>query len=483
MFSPGIEIFGPDTCGDFEPHFHDIDLCQIQYVVSAPGEPYEQDGYGCAAVTLNRELGDDPTGAFRPVFRWLDSGTPDEGGPPMLVTLRDAEDPDNTFEYRAPACAAIYDPGYQIIDKTPFEDGIELVVCYQYRDLSSLDPIWQIGVTAVQWRDSDVNDFYYKEPTERIDYELPIWDNDRGEFNPDIAYNCHNGDCYCVYSELQEDQNCCYIKYRRYDRATNKILPGEWRLQNTDHNGHDPSVDVGLVQVGTELWHAVAVTYTSQFHQGHLGYHICGIGWQTSEGDHDRQTNFPIINPNFSTLAAGLSCVDVSPYCNPTNFATCTYTQVTGSDGFGATTGVFVVNFFGTMADLDDHFPVETGGVNIADGMYSSIAIHDQVTESAPIWASVSYMGQEPESDILHPRATRIRLDDPAHTILWNDYIDIDSIIVGNYNISDIPFENPGVSSAININADNTYWAAWADRIEMEPPPEVITAAWGDTII
>ncbi|MFH1676764.1 MAG: hypothetical protein ABIC40_07030, partial [bacterium] len=53
------------------------------------------------------------------------------------------------------------------------------------------------------------------------------------------------------------------------------------------------------------------------------------------------------------------------------------------------------------------------------------------------------------------------------------------AIITGNYNISEIPFINPGVSSAIVAFGSNSYWAAWADRIEMESPPETVWASYG----
>ncbi|HEX9744130.1 MAG TPA: hypothetical protein VGB30_01775 [bacterium] len=65
--------------------------------------------------------------------------------------------------------------------------------------------------------------------------------------------------------------------------------------------------------------------------------------------------------------------------------------------------------------------------------------------------------------------------------------VDIDAAIIpfwphitGNYNFSQSPFIDPGVGSAIvPAIGDDTYWAAWCERIEMQPPPVNVWATFG----
>ncbi len=289
-----------------------------------------------------------------------------------------------------------------------------------------------------------------------------------------------------VFSEFQNNENDSYIKYRHYIRETNQIFPNEFYAQSVDHNGYDPSVDVGDIYVdlygqGGATYNMVALTYTSQYHNDHNGYHICANGWDAGLGDGNRFASFSLRNNLNQWQDAGLSSIDIAPYANDTDFATCTYTQVTGVDGFGFITGVFIVNFFGQLTDLDDHFPIIDGEVLTDDSMYSSIAVRREIGDT--IWASVTYMAQRNDGllqDWWHPRYANVRLDE------WDTDTDqpVDTIgqwIMGNYNLSDIPFQNPGVSTAIMTNNNDMYWAAWANRIEMEPPPTFITAAYGDS--
>jgi len=106
--------------------------------------------HGCVAVALNREDFFDSTDLFKPVLRWLDSDDLDSEtwSDPMWVADRDADgNPNNdNFEYRSPAVAAIYDPYGTVYG----EEGIEVVVAYEYRD-EAVDETWRVGVTALHW--------------------------------------------------------------------------------------------------------------------------------------------------------------------------------------------------------------------------------------------------------------------------------------------------------------------------------------------
>ena len=419
-----------------------------------------------------------------------------------MVTDRDSDvSPWNDqYEYRAPAVAAIYVPeGNYFIDSVWGQPAIEVVVCYSYRDSTVGNAAWQVGVTALHWRkwgpgehETDFEEWWTKEPTERFDYTFTATSVlTNPEHNPDIAYNYRNADVFLVFSEFENDENESYIKYRHYIRSTGQIFLAEYYAQALTHNGYDPSLDVGdllldLHGLGGETYNMVALTYTAQYHNNHNGYHICANGWDTTAGDGHKYASFSLQNPDHMWQDAGLSCIDIAPYANDTDFATCTYTQVTGVDGFGFITEVIVVNFFGQLADLTDHHPLDDDGeATTDDAMYSSIAIHRET--GGQTLASITYVAQHNDGlnqDWWHPRCVRINLSTwgEANNIpvggLDNDE---NPWVTGNYNISDIPFQNPGVSTAIMTNNDNLYWAAWANRIEMEPPPTVITAAYGDS--
>ncbi len=98
-------------------------------------------------------------------------------------------------------------------------------------------------------------------------------------------------------------------------------------------------------------------------------------------------------------------------------------------------------------------------------------------------------MSQWPQNDILRPAVTLITTnlvindeEEPylqavrqaSYTAVIPDAINIR----GNYNYSQIPFIDPGVSTSLVVN-DGLYWAAWSERIEMEPPPECVYGTYG----
>ena len=356
----------------------------------------------------------------------------------------------------------------------------------------------------MQWTDITTSaDYWTREPDYRLtrqfsDMALDSWD----EWNPDIAY--YRGpfrvedrygptDVYITYTD-QEDGggNQQHINWRHYIRETDGIT-NEFRAQTLDgHNGYDPSIDVGYIDVGISSVPWVAIAYTSQFQNNHTGYHVCVSAWLVSDTDGDHNTLLSLRNPNHAGRDAGLPCLDIAPDWNADNVAALSYTQVTDSDGFGPITDTYVVRFLGNLADLNTHILVEeTGGQpNFADTLYSSIAINLNQTSDTDITASLAFMGQNPDidsTDNWHPRVARMRIHDadpPSGGLVLTYSGGADSAgtytIIGNYNLSDIPFQNPGVSSAIVTTNDNFFWASWNDRIEMEPAPEEVWASYGD---
>lgn len=517
VFGPDTEIYDGIT---FDPHYHDVATCQIMTVGTAggtPGTPWSGDDndafHGCAMVTLNRPDDNVPTGTFHPVFRWLDSnnytvnGSARNGGP-FLVTGWDANDPDwktSDTDFRAVSCDAAYDPtGWVLTPWEPIKNRtIELVVCYEILNAPGIgNTDWDIGVTALQWIWDGVEqpwDWYNDQPTYRYDVVFPDGGAEKDDTNPDIAYNHGDpagagaGDVYLAYSSGEFGPaptyaDVAYIKYRHFRRLVPSINLPEYLAQTPDHNGHDPSIDVDWFQVGVDIWNSVAIAYTSQYQTDswgwHNAYHVCLTAWRTAWPDQIWPTFMSLRNPDtsFNTLNGGLPSLDIAPNANEIHNGIVAYTQEAGSDGFGSTTAVYVTQISWPIPAPPIHIIVaadDVGTEDLADGLYPSAVINRQ--GDSVVNASISFMAQRAQDNVLHPYAARVQLR-PTFIVSWWDVAALDlPVIIGNYNISEIPFINPGVSSSIAPDVNNNYWAAWCDRTEMEPPPQTVSASWGFT--
>ena len=460
---------------------------------------------------------------FKPVFRWLDSNLNAPDFEPQFVTERDDAPGVNPSDYRSVACDAIYD-GYGLIN--PGHETLEVVVCYTVRNIQG-DPNnqndWDVAVTALQWLDPVGTNFWEQEPL-RTDFMFPNYSSgiywyetpdqtigtreQLDEFNPDIAYDFSNGDVYLVYSNAEDNHINIRLKYRRYDRLTSSYSREYYaQTKNPPYdmtNGYDPSIDVGLITYppGLQTLRTVAIGWTSQwgyFADGtgpQTGFHVNVTTWPTELGDMDHPTSFSLDNPELypdgSAIkfnSAGLPSVDIAPAQNALRGACLTYTQELRPDGFGMRTQVYVVRFLGALTDLDHHIRVGPSALDddasliYDDGMYSSIGLWRTDNETN-VRASVSYMSQHDHDNVLTFRAARVNLSTGA---VENEFFaDEQSQIIGNWNYSDIPFLNPGISSALVVDTGNppflnNYWAAWCVRTEMEPPPDIVRAAWGNT--
>jgi len=306
FFPDAIEVFGPETDEvNFTNLFHDVSLAQIGRLDNGnPGSEWGTN-HGCFAVSLNR-FDNDPAHPFKPVFRWLDSEDYDidaVDNPMSYVCERDAINPfGETAEYRAVACDAAFNPdGSWLLNIE--ENSIEVVVAYMARNRSDVpnDDNWDIEVTALQWTGNDRFDFWEKPPTHRIIRVLPGAAIDGfDQYNPDIAYDFELGAVYLTYTgQVDEDGNFQHLRYRHYERVTNAVSV-EYNAQTTypKHNGYDPSIDVGRITVGgnTNTW--IAIGYTAQYDQGHIGYHVNVTAWPRYAGDSDKWTSMRLQNPD-----------------------------------------------------------------------------------------------------------------------------------------------------------------------------------------
>jgi hypothetical protein len=507
---PSREIFGmdtlpepPTTIGSF---FHDIDLAQVCLVATVPpGQPYE-DMRSCVAVSLNRT--DEFDQPCKPVFRWLNSTTQ---APEQLfyVAQRDIDNPANPADYAAVKCTAAWDPWGGILRPGTQGVTLEVLVCYQIRnrwlpgtqipDANNLD--WDLGVTAMQWYgDNLTGDWWEHQPNDRYDLFLPdqdVLNND--EHNPDIAYNYGNGDVYLTFSDtvIPSNQSSVeYIKYLWYKRSVNGVSAVKLAQSLDGHNGFTPSIDIGWMNApGTTF---VGIAYTSQY-QGpspaHNGFHICltmrpAYTTQPVTAAIDWTTTMAVRNPDFSNLDAGEPSLDIMQDNTVRQTWAIAYTQVVGSDDFGPITRVFVADREGqtqnpvvhTQIDPVDPDPPQNQRP-LADGMYPAIAFNSRTEQgSGNATLSLTFIGQESQTADLHPYCAWLVLNPitGAVTMPFRDSAATDDPpITGNFNMSDIPFICPGISTAIIPTGNDFYWAAWCNRTEMEPPPTEVRASYG----
>ena len=510
LFAMALPIFGtnpPDP--DEPPHYHNIDLAQIRYGWAwyASGPTYWD--VGCAAVTLERQ-DNTPANPFKPRFRWLDSSVPDEGWGPAFVTEREILNPENEADYRNPKCAAIFD----------FDQNfIELAVCYQVRNSGAPNNAdWDVGMTRLLYYDVDPQHQYLSQfpnlgPADRIDY---VFSDPGGfqwnEMNPDIAYDCINGDIYLVYEneeapQLPIDPTRVRLKYRRFDRDDNLHRLGNWGAEwyaqtysgGLIHNGFTPSIDVGLldlslVNVPQDNVNYVVIAYTSQFLSGHLGYHVAVTAWNASSVDSDKPTSIQLRNPEFRNQNAGVPCVSITPASNNVNFAAIAFQQIVDTDAYGPVNRIYEVDMTSLANPLLftwEYLDLQDGFVDLDDGLYPAIALHEEIQAGDNIVtnASITFLAQFAQSALLDPYVARVGIVHPnpaqpppwPHVVGYNDYIPTGTDITGNYNIDHIPILDPGASTTVVFGPNATYWAAWCDRIEMEDPPETVWASFGNT--
>jgi hypothetical protein len=201
------------------------------------------------------------------------------------------------------------------------------------------------------------------------------------------------------------------------------------------------------------------------------------------------QSNFDLRNPLFQWKNAGLPCVDLSPdFDSQPHFGACVFVQEVGEDGYGPIVNSYEVDTFDQdrftliSQPIMGQTPLDSG----ADGLYPSIMVsYDPIVPRNQ--ASITYMAQEPQNDVLRARFIRIPINPSGYTnspVLWQNWPFGDaSLITGNYNLSQISYTEPGVSTGViaSMGSNDWYWAAWSDRIEMEAPPQNILATWGST--
>ena len=361
---------------------------------------------------------------------------------------------------------------------------------------------------------------------QRKDFLLP--DTGAGSQNPDIdpdlAYDREYGHLYIFYSKGEtplgiHENTIRYVGFWRggyedprypYPLHVDVIFEdgwgdvGEWPrkvAREDDHNGHAPSVAIGQLDffmhddgpprrhywVEDHRW--ICFAYTSQF-DDQTGFHVHAGGWELKAGGFDERKIVDLRHPDLDPLSAGMPCISMSPRSARRDYAALVLTQIVGSDGYGPMLRVFPIELFGYghCTEAAEWFQVPTPS-NDDDCLYPSIALHDNDNEEGPFYTSLTYMSQWPQNDILRPAVTLITTnlvindeEEPylqavrqaSYTAVIPDAINIR----GNYNYSQIPFIDPGVSTSLVVN-DGLYWAAWSERIEMEPPPECVYGTYG----
>ncbi len=511
-----------------------------------PGDQVTLNSYGTVAVSLLRPNSANPYAPFKPVFRWLQGsleGALDPGTPTDIdwVTERDNDSSGTHVAlYRSVSCDAIYRYNFQTLTY-----DVELAICYAVRGIPKweVDDLlgenfggggeynsdWDIGLTVLRW--DDQNPFPIAEPA-RTDFLIP--DGDEGgvaesqyaDFDPDVAYDHFSGNLYLVWSSGETPWGVDwrllqYVEFTR-DLQNYELVPrwdgSGWNSgwprdvqATTGHNGHDPCIDIGYLDlfqypnwIEGQIW--VVIAYTSQFESSHGGFHVMAGGWRIDDWEH--RMYMPVRfreegELEYSELDSGLPSVDLTPNSNPRNFAALVFVQNTGSDGYGPKMRVYEADLFGLGTMLVPKPDSNTGAFTLVpspedylggDGLFPAIALHKETETEGPFRASITFVAQAPQSNELKAAVTRleitpqVNLNPPyltaSHEFVWGPWTVPGALsdISGNYNFSQLPFLDPGISSSVVIEpTGERYWAAWCERIEMEPPPVNVCGSFGYT--
>ena len=174
--------------------------------------------------------------------------------------------------------------------------------------------------------------------------------------------------------------------------------------------------------------------------------------------------------------------IDIAPKDNLWNTGAIVFTQIVGNDNYGPVTHIWSADalslWFGSLMSDQEGF--------WEDGLYPSLAWH-----YSSALGSLTYFRQRPNSDQYHPWVEEVNFILGAPPILTQGLGSPvgnpdDFITLGRLNPLQVDFLNPGAASAISSIQfqpcyEQNYWAAWCDRLHMEPPPDTVTAAWGNT--
>jgi len=490
------------------------------------GQPYSYDDWGTAVVTLMRDE-NDTEAPFKPVARWMtDDGIADLSEP-FYVTAWDEDDPDNVIRYRHPKCIATY---FETIGPGSIE-YVELAVAYQIMGLSAGEideqigenwdeetnnDEWDIGLTTLTW---ELEDFPDPDFVSRKDFFIPEYVNEEpaqmDDVDPDLAYDTYTGNIYLVFSDLNTPRavHTAIPKYVRFERDLgdgsielngwhNSIgwsqgVPRDIRELYSTHGGWDPSIAIGKMDLFVGgLWVEstdpfIVISYTAQF-DGQTGFNVNIASWQIDS--FQNRGVFRVVHPLYENKNAGLSTVALTPNSSSRNYGALVFTQVTGEDQYGPVLTSFYVDSFNIWGLGEEDSFLELTNANYADNLYPSITLHETSAGSSPddYTSNVIWMAQDAEMDSLHPTTSEVTTtvtwdDDPvelsaemelSHT--FTQYTENDDYTIwGNYNPAQIPFIVPGMATSIRSTSNNNYWAAWCNRIEMEPPADYVWGTFG----
>ena len=301
-------------------------------------------------------------------------------------------------------------------------------------------------------------------------------------------------------------------------------------IEYTAVDGWQPSVKTGFIDFfsrgpGTffrSVNPMIVVAYTAEF-QNQTGFHVDVAAWPllTDINDDDIGWNsravFPVRRPGaHENQNAGLPCLSLSPFCdgydaNRRCYGAVVFTEYDGEDSYGPILKVYYVDYLNynnlgnPLCPLNDNWfhEIDLGGMR--NGIYPSIALHSCLATDLSYYSSVTYMAQTTETGTpgdpfsYHPLVMRIETDPnissqtnppgPPYllttTVTDNWYrslhTDANYAIDGHFNWDYTFFLNPGISTVIRDLGDNNYWAAWNNRIEMQPAPQTVWGSYGST--
>ncbi|HEX9744885.1 MAG TPA: hypothetical protein VGB30_05610 [bacterium] len=437
------------------------------------GEPAEIHGHTWTAAVSQRladgwTIIDDPTLlSFRWLYEKVEATINDPQEYPELEI-----DPGLGENYRTPHVDAI--SHWQLVPYTLYN---EVAICYRYRDTQHGDT--DIGVTRLRfdhtelWPEEGLQGVY--ELVEHYSVPDPVIDDveyQSLDFFPDIAYDPDTADIYLVWTRQMDylgDPEQYMVHWMKFDRNDpNSDMDGHWVItddpandpqplaQRNTHNGWTPRVDVGTTHGVTapqiSQGRNVVLAYTTQYANGHNGFHPAVIGWPvTNEVESITSYELQLLDPTYGLESSGLPIVDISPETNPGNgyiAVTFMQDQVIGVQG-----NEYHITLWNSINPEEyNYFGL------LGESIYPTVAIHSESAQQTDNVVSLSYFSR----DIFHalvPIAQQFNIT--THEVGQL------TLITGGANgvwvLEEILAFQWGMNCSISVLDDQRYWLAWSD--------------------
>ena len=456
----------------FSTGYDEIDLAPLVWgqktgsILGPTGDPVVIDGKRwCIAVTVEHLVNED-----RIKYAWLDDiGSADDGPPVITGTFFPGED---NWEIQSAKVAAIY-----FYYDNPLSHIEVTVACMIRPKPAEPDNPWFIATLNAGWFEQD----FPLDPFALGVLASMHGGPEPGNWSPDIAYNCRNGDMHLVWTawtDIQPDP--AKLAYERYDRDS-----GLWGLTRIIFDLTNPTqqwiprVAVGDAGVTPQPWDSVVAVVYTQWRTDPWGpgpIHVGGAYWSVFDPG--------VTGPVFLHLmydddyAAGLPRIAITPDSSVEKYASIVFTQET-ADGYQA---MEVNNIRNASTYWEYFWPIEDDGNEY--GIFPAVTCH--ITADDPM-ASISYFKRVSPGN-WHVTYGRFNPTVLAPNPTWQEMTGAGAVVGGELGPGDYgaylwihTFQGSEIVAIDGVAWDQAFWVGWCDYVD--GAATTVYAAFGDTTL